>query len=107
MAQPLENVLALAQANIRLGFKLAETWRESGQKLMELGTRGAAEIGEETRVALANGMPGDKGGSADSVDGHWQDLLAELEAVRAATAQKIETAVGDWRKSWADALTPG
>ncbi|MFT3966935.1 MAG: hypothetical protein QM690_13740 [Sphingobium sp.] len=105
MAQPLENVVALAQANIRLGLKLAETWRESGQKLIELGTKGASEISEETRLALANGLSTEKAGTVNSVNGHWQDMLAEIEAVRTATAQEIETAVGDWRKSWAEALT--
>ncbi|SEQ98738.1 hypothetical protein [Sphingobium sp. YR768] len=105
MAQPLENVVALAQANIRLGLKLAETWRESGQKLIELGTKGVAEIGEETRVALASSLSADKGTSVNSVNGHWQDMLAEVEAVRIATAQEMEAAVGDWRKSWAEALT--
>lgn len=105
MAQPLENVVALAQANIRLGLKLAETWRESGQKLIELGTKGASEISEETRLALANGLSTEKTGSVNSVNGHWQDMLAEVEAVRTTTAQEIEAAVGDWRKSWAEALT--
>jgi hypothetical protein len=32
-------------------------------------------------------------------------MLGEIEAVRTTTAQEIETAVGDWRKSWAAALT--
>lgn len=105
MAQPLENVVALAQANIRLGLKLAETWRESGQKLIELGTKGASEISEETRVALANSLSTENGASVNSVNGHWQDMLAEIEAVRTTTAQEIETAVGDWRKSLAEALT--
>jgi len=105
MAQPLENVVALAQANIRLGLKLAETWRESSQKLIELGTKGASEIGEEARIAIANGLSPEKVTAVNSVNGHWQDLLAEIEAVRTNTAQDIETAIGDWRKSWADALT--
>ncbi|RIA46365.1 hypothetical protein DFR49_0906 [Hephaestia caeni] len=105
MAQPLENVVALAQANIRLGLKLAETWRESGQKLIELGTKGASEISEEARLALANSVSTEKTVSVNSVNGHWQDMLAEIEAVRTTTAQEIETAVGDWRKSWAEALT--
>lgn len=105
MAQPLENVVALAQANIRLGLKLAETWRESGQKLIELGAKGATEIGEETRLTLVNGLSPEKKASVNSVNGHWQDMLAEIEAVRTMTAQEIETAVGDWRKSWAEALT--
>ncbi|BAV63250.1 hypothetical protein [Sphingobium cloacae] len=105
MAQRLENVVALAQANIRLGLKLAETWRESGQKLIELGTKGASEIGEEARLVLANGLSSEKSASMNSVNGHWQDMLAEIEAVRTATAQDIESAVGDWRKSWAEALT--
>lgn len=104
MAQPLENVVALAHANIRLGLKLAETWRESGQKLIELGTKGASEISEETRLAIANGLSPEKGASVNSVNGHWQDMLAEFEAVRTTTAQEIESAVGDWRKSWAEAL---
>lgn len=105
MAQPLENVVALAQANIRLGLKLAETWRESGQKLIELGTKGASELSEEARLALANSVSTDKQASVNSVNGHWQDMIGEIEAVRAATAQDIEAAVGDWRKSWAEALT--
>ncbi|SNT12331.1 hypothetical protein SAMN06295912_14416 [Sphingomonas laterariae] len=105
MAQPLENVVALAQANIRLGLQLAETWRGSGQKLIELGTKGASEIGEETRLTLAKSVSPDKGASVNSVNGHWQDMLAEIETVRTATAQEIEAAVGKWRKSWADALT--
>ncbi|ETI64585.1 hypothetical protein C100_06725 [Sphingobium sp. C100] len=105
MAQPLENVVALAQANIRLGLKVAETWRESGQKLIELGMKGASEIGEEARLALANGLASEKSVSVNSVNGHWQDMLAEIEAVRTATAQEMETAVSDWRKSWTDALT--
>lgn len=105
MAQPIENVVALAQANIRLGLKLAETWSASGQKLIELGTKGATEIGEETRLALANGLSPEKKASENSVNGHWQDMLAEIEAVRTTTAQEIETAVDDWRKSWAEALT--
>jgi uncharacterized protein (DUF1697 family) len=93
MTQPLENVLALAFANVRLGLKLAETWRESGQNLMELATRGAAEISEETGVALVASMSADKGATVNSVNGHWQDLLAEVEAVRDATAREIETAL--------------
>lgn len=105
MAQPLENVVALAQANIRLGLNLAETWRESGQKLIELGTKGASELSEEARLALANSVSTDKQASVNSVNGHWQDMIGEIEAVRAATAQDIEAAVGDWRKSWAEALT--
>ncbi|WP_278393009.1 hypothetical protein [Sphingobium yanoikuyae] len=105
MAQPLENAAALVQANIRLGLKIAETWRESGQKLIELGTKGATEIGEEARLALANGLSPEKKASVNSVNGHWQDMLGEIEAVRTTTAQEIETAVGDWRKSWAAALT--
>lgn len=105
MAQPLENVLALAQANIRLGLKLAETWRESGQRLIELGIKGTSEISEETCLALANGLSPEKKASLNSVNGHWQDTLAEIEAVRTTTAQEIETAVGDWRKSWVEALT--
>lgn len=104
MAQPLENVVALAQANIRLGLKLAETWRESGQKLIELGTKGASEISEEARLAVANSVSTEKQVSVNSVNGHWQDMLGEIEAVRASTAQNIEAAVGDWRKSWAEAL---
>ncbi|MHA3790591.1 hypothetical protein [Sphingomonas sp. YL-JM2C] len=105
MAQPLENVAALAQANIRLGLKLAETWRESGKKLIALGTKGATEISEETRLALAHGLSPEKGASVNSVNGHWQDMLAEIEAVRATTAQEIEAAAGDWRKSWVDAMS--
>lgn len=105
MAKPLENVVALAQANIRLGLKLAETWRESGQKLIELGTKGASEIGEEARIAIANGLSPEKVTAVNSVNGHWQDLLAEIEAVRTNTAQDIKTAVGDWRESWAEAVT--
>lgn len=105
MAQPLENAAALVQANIRLGLKIAETWRESGQKLIELGTKGVTEIGEEARLAVANGLSPEKKASVNSVNGHWQDMLGEIEAVRTTTAQEIETAVGDWRKSWAEALT--
>lgn len=105
MAQPLENVVALAQANIRLGLKLAETWRESGQKLIELGTKGASELSEEVRLTLAAGLSREQGTTVSSVNGHWQDVLAEIEAVRSTTAQEIETAIGDWRKSWVDAVT--
>lgn len=105
MAEPFENVVALAQANIRLGLKLAETWRESGQKLIELGTKGASEISEEARLTLAAGLSREQAATVSSVNGHWQDLLAEIEAVRSTTAQEIETAIGDWRKSWADAVT--
>lgn len=53
MAQPLDAMLALAQANMRLALKLAETWRESGQTIIEIGGRGASEVAEETRAAIS------------------------------------------------------
>src|SRR3546814_15459352 len=58
MAQPLVTMLALTQANMRLALKLAETWRESGQKIIEIGGRGASEVAEETRAAISKRAEG-------------------------------------------------
>src|SRR3546814_17777362 len=52
MAQPIVTMLAQTQANMRLALKLAETWRESGQKSLEIGGRGKSEVTEETRNAI-------------------------------------------------------
>jgi hypothetical protein len=105
MPQPLDNVLALAQANLRLGLKLAETWRESGQKLIELSGRGTSEIADEARLALTRGAADKDGTAATSVAGPWQDVIAEAETVRIATAQQIEAAVQDWQRSLSAAMT--
>ncbi|AOH87064.1 hypothetical protein AWL63_23020 (plasmid) [Sphingomonas panacis] len=105
MPQPLDNVLAVAQANMHLSLKLAETWRESGQKLMELGGRGVSEIADEARLALTK-VSADKGGMPPaSVTGHWQDVIAEAETVRIVTAQQIDAALQDWQESLSAAMS--
>ncbi len=97
MALPLENMLALTQANMGLALKLAETWRESGQKIIEIGGRGASEVAEDTRAAIAKRA---KGGTISLPGtGHLHDYLGEMETLRVATAEKVEEAVTDWRKS--------
>src|SRR3546814_20912163 len=58
MAQPLVTMLALTQANMRLALKLAETWRASGQKIIEIGGRGASEVADETRAAISQRREG-------------------------------------------------
>jgi hypothetical protein len=88
-------MLALTQANMRLALKLAETWRESGQKIIEIGGRGASEVAEETRAAISKRAEG--GTVALPNTGHLQDYLGELESLRVATAEKVEEAVADWR----------
>lgn|GEM_PF-1810186 len=97
MSQPLDTMLALTQANMRLALKLAETWRESGQTIIEIGGRGASEVAEETRAAISKRAEG--GTVALPNTGHLQDYLGELESLRVATAEKVEEAVADWRNS--------
>src|SRR3546814_1866591 len=80
MAQPLVTMLALTQANMRLALKLAETWRESGQKIIEIGGRGASEVAEETRAAISKRAEG--GTVSLPTTGHLQDYLGELESLR-------------------------
>ena len=97
MSQPLDNVLALTQANMRLALKLAETWRESGQKIIEIGGRGASEVAAETRAAISKRVEG--GVVSLPGTGPMQDYLGELETLRVGTAEKVEEAVADWRNS--------
>jgi hypothetical protein len=97
MAQPLDTMLALTQANMRLALKLAETWRESGQTIIEIGGRGASEVAEETRAAISKKAEG--GAVSLPNTGHLQDYLGELESLRVATAKKVEEAVADWQNS--------
>src|SRR3546814_13743093 len=85
MAQPLVTMLALTQANMRLALKLAETWRESGQKIIEIGGRGASEVAEETHAAISKRAEG--GTVSLPTTGHLQDYLGELESLRVATAE--------------------
>ncbi|PBN42261.1 hypothetical protein [Sphingobium sp. D43FB] len=105
MVQPLETIFALAQANIRLGLKLTETWRESGRKLLELSGRGASEVADETRAALTTGLSGKEGVSVNKFNSHLQDLFSEVETVRVAAAAQVEEAVGDWRKNLGNAVS--
>ncbi|MDF0543929.1 hypothetical protein PX699_16375 [Sphingobium sp. H39-3-25] len=103
MAQPLDAMLALTQANMRLALKLAETWRESGQTIIEIGGRGASEVAEETRLAISKRA---EGGTVSLPNtGHLQDYLGELESLRVATAEKVEEAVADWRSSLSSTVT--
>src|SRR3546814_14761619 len=97
MAQPLVTMLALTQANMRLALKLAETWRESGQKIIEIGGRGASEVAEETRAAISKRAEG--GTVSLPTPGHLQDYLGELESLRVATEEKAEEAVAEGPKS--------
>src|SRR3546814_9325157 len=88
MAQHLVTMLALTQANMRPALKLAETWRESGQKIIEIGGRGGSEVAEETRAAISKR---DEGGPVSwPPTGHWQDYRGEMEALRVETAGKVE-----------------
>src|SRR3546814_5837434 len=82
---------------MRLALKLAETWRESGQKIIEIGGRGAYEVAEETRAAISKRAEG--GTVSLPTTGHLQDYLGELESLRVATAEKVEEAVAEWRNS--------
>jgi hypothetical protein len=105
MSQPLDNMLALTQANMRLALKLAETWRESGQKIIEIGGRGVSEVAEGTRAAIAKRTEG--GTASLPGTGHLQDYLGELESVRVATAERVEEAVADWRKNLSSTVSSG
>src|SRR3546814_12794172 len=82
---------------MRLALKLAETWRESGQKIIEIGGRGASEVAEETRAAISKRAEG--GTVSLPTTGHLQDYLGELDSLRVATAEKVEEAVAEWRNS--------
>lgn len=104
MPQPLDSIIAMTRANTRLGLRLAEAWRESGQKLIEIGGRGAAEAVEEARLAVTRQEEKQPATAASVVTGHLQDFVGELEAVRVAAALQVNDAFEEWRDSWKSAL---
>ena len=95
MLQPLDTALALAQANVQLGLRLADGWRDTGQKLMDLGGRCVSEAADEARDALTKG-------AADALSlkarhGCWQDFIDETEVLHMRHIGQAEAAVDDWR----------
>ena len=102
MPQPLDTALALAQANVRLGLQLADGWRDTGQKLADLGRRCVAEAADEARDALGKGP----GGVLDLKARHgcWQDFIDETEVLHLRQMNQAEEAVDAWRASVGKAL---
>ncbi|WP_371424965.1 hypothetical protein [Tardiphaga sp.] len=103
MPQPLESALAVTRANMRLALKLADAWRDSGQKIVDISGRGATEFAAKSKT-----MPTQQAGDPLLVVSRQsQDYLAEVEALRVATLAQIQEAVVDWRKSISETVTEG
>ncbi|AHE55816.1 hypothetical protein [Sphingomonas sanxanigenens] len=102
MPQPLDTVLALAQANVRLGLQLADGWRDTGQKLADIGRRCVTEAADEARDALGK-TAGDALPSKPRT-GCWQDIIDETEVLHLFQVNRAEAAVDAWRESVGKAL---
>lgn len=103
MSQPLNPVITLANANMQLALKLADAWRETGQKVFEIAGQGAGQAAEEVRTGLASLAKG--GASLVPGAGPLHDYFGKLEMVRETTAKEIETAINEWRESLSSAAS--
>lgn len=101
MSQPLEHMAALAKANMQLALKLAQSWREAGQKVFAIAGEGAAQAVDEARTVLVKEVEGNAGLVPGT--GQFEAYMGKLALVRETTAKDIEVAVAQWRESLSSA----
>lgn len=102
MTQPLDTALALAQANLRIGLQLADGWRDTGRKLIDLNRRCVSEAAGEVRDALSSGPGGAL--ALKARHGCWQDFIDEAEVLHMRQLDQAETALEEWRGKVSKAL---
>lgn len=95
MSKPFDPMVGLAKANMELALKLAQTWRETGQRFLEIAGQSAEQSAAQTRSALVKGAGGEV--SLFSTSEPLQGYFGQLETVRETTAKEIEAAIAEWR----------
>ncbi len=104
MTYPVDQLTALAKANLNLALKLADVARAGGQESLQLGSKAVGGFAEEARSAMtvANGTA--QGGDKSAADKNAA-LLSEFEKVREQMIAQTKAAFGEWQQAWSDAFT--
>lgn len=99
-ASPFDGMVRLGQANMQLGFVLADTYRAGMQRMAEIGAKLFGECSTEADAVAKRMSASAKADDEDVHPGQWDDIVTDMEALRLEMAEGVMAACDEWRKSW-------
>lgn len=110
MPYPVDQLAALAKANVGLMLKLAEVARKGGEESPKVGNRAAGRFSEEARASIARATEKTSDAGAVSTAGP-RALFEDMATVREHMIAGTRSAFEEWQQAWQDVAsaptTPG
>lgn len=108
MANPAEQLAALAKANFGLCVRLAQIAGEEGEEFLRIGNKAIFAAAEQGRTVARRVLPADKAGAnpASAASAGAFDLLAETQKGQQRIGGDVKTALEEWQRAWMGALIP-
>ena len=101
MPYPVDQLAALAKANVGLMLKLAEVARKGGEESLEVGNRAAGRFAEEARASIAGATDKTSDAGAVSPAGP-RALFEDMATVREHMIAGTRSAFEEWQQAWQD-----
>ncbi|QJU58277.1 hypothetical protein HL653_11210 [Sphingomonas sp. AP4-R1] len=101
MPYPVDQLAALAKANVGLMLKLAEVARKGGEESLEVGNRAAGRFSEEARASIARATDKPSDAGAVSTAGP-RALFEDMATVREHMIAGTRSAFQEWQQAWQD-----
>ncbi|HEX7694876.1 MAG TPA: hypothetical protein VF409_10320, partial [Sphingomonas sp.] len=99
MPYPVDQLAALAKANVGLMLKLAEVARKGGEESLEVGNRAAGRFAEEARASIAGATDKTSDAGAVSPAGP-RALFEDMATVREHMIAGTRSAFEEWQQAW-------
>lgn len=102
MPYPVDQLAALAKANLGLMLKLAEVARKGGEESLEVGNKAAGRFADEARASIAR-VTDKTADAASPSQAAPTALFADMEVVREHMLSGTKAAFEEWQQAWKDA----
>ncbi|WP_454883344.1 hypothetical protein [Sphingomonas oryzagri] len=106
MANPAEQLAALAKANFGLCARLGQIAAEEGQEYLRVGNKAMSAIADQSRTAAMRVLPTNQAGTNTVPADDAFNILAEVQKGQERIGSDLKTAVEEWQRAWMGAVIP-
>lgn len=106
MANPAEQLAALAKANFGLCVRLGQIAAEEGQEYLRVGNKALFAIADQSRTAAMRVLPTNQTGTNTVPADDAFNIVAEVQKGQERIGGDLKSAVEEWQRAWMGAVIP-